>query len=500
MNSGLVVVALIGAAVGCGGGDDDGARPDAGAGMPDAMPDAAGPAVCAAVWEAPAGCVATDVVGKLGCVAGLQVTPRPDAPLPGYARYDLVLEQPIDHARPAAGTFGQRAILMVATDLGRPLVVATSGYNLADRSRLDEVAAMFGAHELWYEHRYFEASTPAAPADWSKLDIAQAAGDAHRWTAALRWMFPGKWANTGVSKGGMTSVFHRRFFPCDVDATIAYVAPISLAAADPAYSEFLAGVGGATYASCRSELRAFQRRLLAQRADILPLVEGTFTRLPVAQVYEMAVIELPFAMWQYTAPADPDAGCPAIPGAGASPAEMYGFLATHSMPAGLGDDASLARFRAYYHQAAHQLGAPAPYEDGLIDLLQYPGTDVAATFVPPGTAVPYDPAPMPDVRDWVATAGAQMMFVYGEFDPWSTRMFAPGADLDAVRYVAAGGNHGAKLRSLRAPERAAATETLERWLQATALAQPVARHAVDDLDADRDIDHAGRRPPRRAAH
>jgi len=32
---------------------------------------------------------------------------------------------------------------------------------------------------------------------------------------------------TGGSKGGMTAVFHRRFFPDDVDGTVPYVAPIS---------------------------------------------------------------------------------------------------------------------------------------------------------------------------------------------------------------------------------------------------------------------------------
>jgi hypothetical protein len=44
---------------------------------------------------------------------------------------------------------------------------------------------------------------------------------------ALRWAFPGKWINAGESKGGVTSVLHRRFYPCDVEATVAYVAPIS---------------------------------------------------------------------------------------------------------------------------------------------------------------------------------------------------------------------------------------------------------------------------------
>jgi hypothetical protein len=44
----------------------------------------------------------------------------------------------------------------------------------------------------------------------------------------------GKWVNTGASKGGMTSVYHRRFFPNDLDANVAYVAPLSYSQEDPA--------------------------------------------------------------------------------------------------------------------------------------------------------------------------------------------------------------------------------------------------------------------------
>ena len=473
------VLAAIAVLAACG---DDGGAPA----TPDAAvePDAAIPAVCMPVWEAPAGCTATDVVGKLGCIPGLTFRERPDQPLPGYVRYDLTFEQPIDHDRPELGTFPQRAMLMLAA-VDRPMVLATSGYNLSSRSRVDELAAMFGANELWYEHRFFVDSIPAAPADWSKLDIRQAAGDAHRLAAAFHWLFPGRWVNTGVSKGGMTSVSHRRFHPCDVDATVAYVAPISLAAGDSAYNDFLSGVGGAARATCRAELRAFQRRLLQRRAEIVPLITGTFTQLPIEQVYEMAVIELAFAMWQYTSPDDPAHGCAAIPPDTATPDQMLAFLSYHSSPDMLAGDASLTFYRPYYHQAAGQLGFPAPFEAGLEDLLQYPGTDVAATFLPPGTAPTYDAAVMPEVRDWVTTKGERMMFVYGEFDPWSTRMYEPAAARDSVRYIDPAGSHGAKLRTLEPADRAAATAKLEGWLATPALPQPAQLRRPDDTEIER---------------
>ena len=41
----------------------------------------------------------------------------------------------------------------------------------------------------------------------------------------LRPIYGAAWISTGASKGGMTVMYHRRFYPADVDGTVAYVAP-----------------------------------------------------------------------------------------------------------------------------------------------------------------------------------------------------------------------------------------------------------------------------------
>lgn len=92
---------------------------------------------------------------------------------------------------------------------------------------------------------------------------------------------------------------------------------------------------------------------------------------------------------------------------------------------------------------------------------------------------------MPDVRDWVATEGARMMFVYGEFDPWSTQMYVPAFARDVVRYVDLAGNHAAKLRTLEPADRAAATAKLEGWLGTTALPLPALMRRPDDTGVER---------------
>lgn len=464
----------------CGVADDGNGGPDAGLVTPDAGaefdagdPDA-GP--CGAlVWPAPAGCTATDLEGKLRCVPNLHVSLGTPAP-PGYVRYDLVFRQQVDAANPDAGSFDQRAVLLYV-DAAAPMVLRTSGYELS--VSVGELARTFRANVLTYEHRYFQASRPV-PTDWSQLTIRQAADDAHAMVQALRWIFPARWINSGESKGGMTAVYQRRFHTCDVDATLAYVAPVSFGTLDPGYGTFLQGVGGSQWASCRAGLEALQRRLLTERAQLVPLMAGNFTLIPVAKAFELAVVELPFAFWQYTAPGDPLHGCAALPGQAATAQDLADFLTWHSAPSDLASDEALAWFAPYYYQAQRQLGAPAPYELPVAGLLTWPGADVASTFIPPGVPVPvFEPPAMPDVDDWLDAHGERVMLVYGELDPWSTHQIPLGRAVDSYVYVAPGDNHFARLGTLAAADKQRALDTLTRWLRRAVVATP---HARADLE------------------
>lgn len=414
------------------------------------------------LWAPPLGCTAEDLEGKLACIPNLRATRAATSPA-GYTRYDLVLTQPVDHAQPDGGTFKQRATLLFAS-ADAPVVLSTSGYFLSSSVR--ELTSAFGANQLSYEHRYFAPSRPV-PTDWSHLTIKQAADDAHELVRALRWVFPGRWVNTGASKGGMTSVYHRRFHPCDVDSTVAYVAPVSSSTADPAYGPFIASVGGAVWTGCRAELTRFQRQVLEARATLrAQLPQGAFTHVGGAdQALELAVVELPFAFWQYTPPDDPDHGCAAIPSASATAQELLDFLEYHSDPVSLAGDVALAAFAPYYYQAATQLGGPAPYEAPLSGLLAYPGLDVAQTFAPAGVASAFDAAAMPDIHDWLDRHGERVLLLYGAFDPWSARPIPLGAARDSYTYIVEGGNHGARLGLLSPADKEAALVTLERWLQ-----------------------------------
>jgi hypothetical protein len=257
----------------------------------------------------------------------------------------------------------------------------------------------------------------------------------------------------------MTAVYFRRFFPGDVVATVAYVAPLSLDAPDPRY---VAAVETGAHADCRAKLRDFQRLAVARRpaleARMTDLSGATFTHLGMDEAFEHAVLENPFAFWQY----NDSSLCPSIPAATATDDQVYAFLDSVSDIASYGD-AQVERYAAYYVQAANELGYPEIDETNLQGMLAHAGTDRPESYVPTEVATRYLPAAMRDVDAWVRTYGERLLFVYGANDPWSGGMFELGDAQDSFRFIVAEGNHGSLIRRLAAADSDTALAALQRW-------------------------------------
>jgi hypothetical protein len=83
---------------------------------------------------------------------------------------------------------------------------------------------------------------------------------------SFRRFYGGRFVSTGASKGGITAVYHRYFFPDDVDGTIPYIAPASRDREDPAYQDFLAA---ALPQPCAERLRDAQVAALTSRREMM---------------------------------------------------------------------------------------------------------------------------------------------------------------------------------------------------------------------------------------
>lgn len=370
--------------------------------------------------------------------------------------------QPIDHCQPDGDQFRQTLTLLFR-DRAAPMVYATNGYAISRNPTRSEPTVLLTGNQLQVEHRYFSTSRPAQ-IPWETLNIFQAASDHHRIVQAFGPLLTGDWVSTGASKGGMTAIFHRYFYPDDVKATVAYVAPETFGLEDPRYVTFLETVGEA---SCRDALKAFQRGVLSRRAELEPALEQygvandyAFTTFGLEKSLEFATLESSFAFWQYG-----DASmCPTIPAPDAPAAELLEFMRTIGVLDFL-DDFALEYYAPYFYQSATELGSPAYPQAHLLDLNGgQPIPDRVEDYPPLGVPKPFDPQVMEQVHAWVRDHGQRILFVYGENDPWTAGSYEPNLGGDSHLFTVPGGNHGANLGRLPEPDLSTATAVLRGWI------------------------------------
>ncbi|MFB9881218.1 S28 family serine protease [Planobispora siamensis] len=422
------------------------------------------------------------LLAKLKAIPGLSVVSETQPT--GYRFFVLTFTQPVDHRDPGKGTYQQRLTLLHRSETA-PTVLFTGGYGLAVNpapSRTEPTRLLDG-NQVSVEHRFFRSSRPD-PADWRDLTIWQEASDEHRIVRALKTIYSGKWIQTGASKGGMTSVYHRRFYPGDVDGVVAYVAPNDrINPLDGAYDAFFARVGDA---ACRTALDDVQQEALKRRDRLVPKLEAyaaqngyTFTRTlgTADRSFEMTVLDTVWAFWQYSTAAD----CANVPPATATDDELYAWI---DSVAGWSfyTDQGIEYYTPYYYQAANQLGWPELRFRHLRGLTRYPGLYQPNSVLPAELRSRHDALPMLDVDHWVRWRSSRMMFVYGENDPWGAERFTPSRN-DSHLYVAPGANHGANIAALTEADRQAATATLRRWAGVTD-APPAMRSAPSIPDDD----------------
>ena len=210
------------------------------------------------------------------------------------------------------------------------MVLHSTGYNVRVAAARGEATRLLEANQISVEHRFFSASRPK-PANWTKLDIWQAASDHHRIVEALEPVFPTRWISTGTSKGGMATSLPPSVLPVRRrrDDRLRHTEQRRRARDDRGSDEFLARVG--TDPSCRERLNALQQEALgAGRAELLNRFTawaaangGAFhgTLGSAERALEYTILDTPFTFWQVRS----QAACPDVPAAPASTDTMLRF-------------------------------------------------------------------------------------------------------------------------------------------------------------------------------
>lgn len=376
----------------------------------------------------------------------------------GEAVIEMTFTQPVDHDDHEGGAFEQRVIL-VHKGFDKPLVLWLEGYAGGNR-REQELTKLLDANQLSIEHRYFGESVPD-PLEWEHLTIEQAAADHHRIAQAFKPIYRGKWVSSGISKGGQTTMYHRRFHPEDVDASVCYVAPLNFLDEDPRFGPFFEQVGDE---SRRAELLRFQRLVLEKKDELLPLFhehskEKGFTyEIGAEAAFEYCALEYAFSYWQWNSGVTSE-----IPSDSASNEEIFAHLVDAVTPYYFADT-GVSDLTPFFHQALTQIGYYSYDATPFAGLLTAVSEPTYGFCAPEGTAPVFDPEAMQDIHQWITTDGNNMVFIYGELDPWSASAVQMTGETNALKMVKEGGDHTTRIRSFGTEGQEQILDALREWL------------------------------------
>jgi len=384
---------------------------------------------------------------------------------PGFTeKFEVLFTQPLDHKNPETGTFSQR-FYVLHRGYDRPVVYVTEGYRGSYAARAaftNELAEKYNANIIVAEHRYFEKSTPE-PRNWDYLTVANSMGDLHRINEVMKTVYPEKWIATGISKGGQTTIMYAVYYPGDVDMYVPYVAPVCFGVEDGRHEPFLERCGTA---DDRAKLTAFQREVLERREEIQPLFqkhtddEKLSFRIPIEEVYDMCILEYPFAFWQWGAPVEK------IPAPGSDAQDMLAHLLAIAGP----DYFSVISEPSFYVQAARELGYygydTKPFK-GLLQINTAKG--YLHRYMVPEDAQQYKFSHRvhKDIYKYLKNNDPKMIAVNGEFDPWNAvaldkKLFRNKENM--ILMVQQGGSHRARIATLSEEQQQQVWNRIDQWL------------------------------------
>ena len=377
------------------------------------------------------------------------------------------IEQPLDHNDSSKGVFKQR-VFVAHRGFDRPTVFITEGYGAAYATNArytNELADLFQTNLVVVEHRYFLESTPT-PRDWTYLTAENSANDLHLIFSALKTIYPEKWISTGVSKGGQTTMIYNTFFPNDMNVSVPYVGPLNRDVEDGRHEIFLREKVGTPEE--RAIIQNFQLELLKRRSKLMPLFtehckERKFEfRAPLDEIFDFSVLEYSYAHWQYGTAIDK------IPALSGSDQELFDQFIAVSSPRYFQDYSSIESF---FVQAQRELGY---YGYDLEPFAAYLTIEsdkgyLKKLVVPKDADVSFDKTLFEKVCAYLNNTDPYMVFIYGEYDPWS----ATAADVSVnlkdkkniiVAYVPKG-SHNANIRRLPEDLQKRVVDTIKKWLE-----------------------------------
>ena len=410
----------------------------------------------------------SSIRGELETIDGFKTVKPLESDTFFLEKYLVTVEQPVNHKKKNSPAFSQRVVVGFK-GRAKPTVFVTEGYagNYALRANyVNELCVLLDANLVFVEHRYFGESIPENP-EWKYLTIEQAANDHHRVNQVMKQVLTGKYISTGISKGGQTTMYYRYYFPEDCEIWVPYVAPLNFGIADDRVNPFIDQINGE---GCRQKIRDFQILALEKQDELMDdFLELTgdagfhYEIMGGAEAgYEMIVLEYPFAFWQWGF-----ISCEDIPEEDSADSTILKHLLAIS-PEDYFADEGIRGMWPFFYQALTQIGYYDYDTTGLGKHLDHITSLDFSKFAPEGTHPEYRKKYMRRVNRHLTKKGDNMIFIYGEYDPWSSTGFTPDNEkTNALRIVKPGGSHNTRIRNLPPEQQQQVIDSLGKWLGVT---------------------------------
>jgi hypothetical protein len=382
-----------------------------------------------------------------------------DVSKPGdpFLTYDLFVKQPLDHQHPEKGYFNQWVQLR-HKGFDHPVVIETHGYEMG-RGR-NEVEKILDANNIGVEYRFFGKSVPDSTR-WEFLEIEQATADLHEVNRLFKQLYKGKWFSTGISKGGQTTLYYKYFYPEDVDVAIPYVAPIDKAQEDTRIYTFLDTIGKP---ECRQKIFEFQKFLLINEEKALEKIKWykkgaklnfSYTG-SIAKAYEFAILEYPFAFWQW------GRSCDSIPTNKLLDSYLDELLKTSRIS--FFSDDEMKQYASHYYQA-QETGYYSYNIEPLRKYITQFTTNPSAIFAPKAAQPkPFDNDLYQNFQKWLNASGNNILYIYGGIDTWSAARVLVSDQVNSKSFLIPGAHHGsARIKNLPENMEKEFVEKVKEW-------------------------------------
>jgi PS-10 peptidase S37 len=375
--------------------------------------------------------------------------------------YELLILQPINHENPSQGSFLQK-IYLSHKDFDQPTVMVINGY-ISNNNNVNEWSELLEANQIYIEHRYFGQSKPKEIV-WETLTLKNVCADLHKIRLLFNDFYPKKWVSTGISKGGLTAVSYKYFYPKDINATIALSASVKTSACDTSFFSYIDSL--CVKNGCLQELKDFQRKLLSYRKVLLPLLKEHFdmhnkeyTLLGLDKIFENAVMEIPFSIWQN------NSGCETIKNLKTeTPEEMFNSM-RNALHEWFMTDNVFNDMKAYHYQALTEFGYYCYPSSSFKDLLNEPREIVSFISLFENINISYSNELMLTIKHWLRTCGNNIIYITGNNDPYSIYKIQPNENVNALAIVLENKNHNqVRFKDLNLKQREELLKKIKNWI------------------------------------